>query len=206
MNQALPEASVGHPEPPPIAQEPRLDGRQVGMIAFLVSETAFFATLLLAYVIFLGPSATGPTPAEALSLPLVIATTICLLSSSFTIHRAEQELHRGHPGQFQAWWTATIILGAFFLLGTAYEWYELIWHHQLTMSRNLFGTTFFTLVGFHAAHVTVGLGLLILMLGLVRSGRIVGPAPIGVQLVSWYWHFVDCVWVVVFGIVYLFGR
>jgi len=103
-------------------------------------------------------------------------------------------------------WTLTIVLGTLFLLGTGYEWYELIVHHHLTLSRNLFGTTFFTLVGFHAAHVTVGLLLLILLLGLFQRGLIVGRGLIGLQMVSWYWHFVDGVWVVVFVVVYGIGR
>ena len=84
-----------------------------------------------------------------LSLPLVIGTTICLLSSSVTIHLAERRLRSGAQRTFLLWWLATIVLGMLFLAGTAYEWHDLITHDGLTISRNLFGTTYYTLVGFH---------------------------------------------------------
>ena len=178
-----------------------LDARQWGMVAFLVSEVAFFSTLIVVYLTFLGRDTVGPTPREALSLPLVILTTICLLSSSGTIHRAEKFLAVGDLPGFRRWWAATIGLGFAFLVGTGYEWYDLITRDGLTISRNLFGTTFYTLVGFHGLHVTVGLVTMLVVL-LLRPG----PDRRGVELVSWYWHFVDAVWVVVFSVVYLFGR
>ena len=175
------------------------------MIVFFVSEAAFFSTLLMAYVIYMGHSLTEPTPA-VLSLPLAIVNTICLLASSVTIHLAEKSLRSGNTAAFQGLWGLTTLLGVAFLAGTGYEWYELIVDHQLTISRNLFGTTYYTLVGFHAAHVTVGVFLLVLMLGLYQRQRFTGPNPIAIELVSWYWHFVDGVWVVVFTVVYLIGR
>ncbi len=92
------------------------------------------------------------------------------------------------------------------MLGTIIEWRELIQVHGLTIGRNLFGTTYYTLVGFHGLHVTVGVIAMLVVLALA-IGRRVNPANrVGVQLVSWYWHFVDAVWVVVFTVVYLFGR
>ena len=115
------------------------------MISFLASEAAFFATLIVTYVIFLGKDEVGPTPSEALSLPLVLCTTFLLLSSSVTIHFAERKLRAGDQASFRLLWTATIMLGVAFLLGTAYEWRELITRHHLTISRNLFGTTYYTL-------------------------------------------------------------
>ena len=193
------------PTPPPVAAEARPDGHKVGMIVFFVSEVAFFSTLLMAYIIYMGQSGVPPTPAEVLSLPLVIGTTICLLSSSLTIHLAEKALRASNRTGFALGWTLTIILGALFLAGTGKEWFDLITVHHLTISRNLFGTTFYTLVGFHALHVTVGLLLLMLMLSLFLRGR-VGEKSLGIELVSWYWHFVDGVWVVVFTVVYVLGR
>ena len=176
------------------------DAARWGMVAFLVSEAALFSTLIVVYLTFLGKDAVGPSPHEALSLPLVIGTTICLLSSSATIHRAEGRMRRGDIPGFRRWWAATIGLGLAFLMGTGYEWFELIARHGLTIDRNLFGSTFYTLVGFHGLHVTAGLvGLLVVFLvGPIRRGA--------VELVSWYWHFVDGVWVVVFSVVYLYGR
>jgi cytochrome c oxidase subunit 3/cytochrome o ubiquinol oxidase subunit 3 len=107
--------------------------------------------------------------------------------------------------EFRKWWAATIGLGLLFLLGTGYEWFELITEHQLTIDRNLFGSTFYTLVGFHGLHVTIGLVVMTLVF-LLRLGPARRTSDEDVELVSWYWHFVDAVWVVVFSVVYLFGR
>jgi cytochrome c oxidase subunit 3/cytochrome o ubiquinol oxidase subunit 3 len=128
-----------------------------------------------------------------------------LLSSSATIHFAERALRRRGEGGFRLWWTATIMLGIVFLAGTAYEWRDLI-AHGLTMQRNLFGTTYYTLVGFHGAHVTAGVIAMLIMLALALRGQVTAANPHGVELVSWYWHFVDGVWIVVFTVVYLVGR
>lgn len=175
---------------------------KVGMVAFLVSEVAFFSTLIVAYLSYLGKDTIKPTPAEALALPLVIGTTICLLSSSGTIHLAE----RGRSQKaFLIWWSLTIALGVIFLLGTAYEWQELISRHHLTINRNLFGTTYYTLVGFHALHVTGGVVAMLIVLALALRGAVT-PHAMGVTMVAWYWHFVDGVWVVVFTVVYVVGR
>lgn len=186
---------------PSAASELNLSPGQWGMAAFLVSEGAFFSTLIMVYLTFLGRDVTGPTPREALSLPLVIGTTICLLLSSATIHRAEGRLWGGDTAGFRRWWSATIALGFVFLVGTGYEWFHLITRHGLTIGRNLFGSTFYTLVGFHGVHVTAGLVAMVVVLSLRP-----GPDRRGVELVSWYWHFVDAVWVIVFSVVYLHGR
>ena len=206
MNEMAPTHVLTFPTPPPVPVEAPPDARKVGMVTFFVSEVAFFSTLIMTYVIYLGDSLASPTPAEALSLPLVIGTTLCLLSSSLTIHLAEKALRASNRTGFALFWTLTIILGCLFIAGTGYEWFDLITKHHLTISRNLFGTTFFTLVGFHGLHVSVGLVLLIVMLVLVMRNRINPPESMGIELVSWYWHFVDVVWVVVFLVVYVFGR
>jgi cytochrome c oxidase subunit 3/cytochrome o ubiquinol oxidase subunit 3 len=191
------------------------------MISFLLSEVAFFGTLIVTYIAFMGQDTVGPTPA-VLSLPLVIGTTICLLSSSGTVHMAERALRQAEggsregesgdgaphraPAAFLLWWAATIALGVVFLLGTAYEWYGLIVKDHLTIGRNLFGTTYYTLVGFHAAHVTVGVIVMIVVLSLALGREVTAKNAVGVELTSWYWHFVDGVWVVVFTVVYLISR
>src|SRR4051812_47539254 len=150
--------------PPPIVPERTLSPGQWGMLSFLVSEVAIFGTLIVTYLFYLGKDVVGPTPAEALSLPLVLCTTACLLASSVTIHQAERFLERGDQGGFIRWWAATIALGVVFLLGTTYEWHELIHKHGLTISRNLFGTTYYALVGLHALHVTGGVAVLLIVL------------------------------------------
>lgn len=176
---------------------------ECGMLVFLLSEVAFFSSLIVAYITFMGQDRGGPTPREALSLPLVIGTTLCLLSSSVTVHIAARQ--NGRNG-FIAWWSLTILLGVVFLGGTAYEWRELIETHHLTISRNMFGTTYYTLVGFHALHVTLGVVAMAVVLGLVARRKLSVEHETAVELVSWYWHFVDVVWIVVFVVVYLIGR
>jgi cytochrome c oxidase subunit 3/cytochrome o ubiquinol oxidase subunit 3 len=192
--------------PPPIPVERNLSPAQWGMIAFLVSEVAFFSTLIVTYVAFMGADTVGPTPAEALSLPLVIGTTICLVTSSFVIHAAEMALARGRGGMFRALWMATIALGVAFLAGTAVEWHELVFEKNLTISRNLFGTTYYTLVGFHALHVTGGVVAMLVVFIVTWRRAISSAVGAGVELVGWYWHFVDAVWIVVFLVVYVASR
>ena len=194
------------PAPPAVAPERTLSPGQWGVVSFLVSEVALFGTLIVTYVYYLGKDVVGPTPAEALSLGLVLCTTAFLLSSSATAHLAEKALRRGGQGGFIGWWAATIGLGVLFLLGTGYEWYGLISRHHLTISRNLFGTTYYTLVGLHALHVTGGVTIMLIVLGLALRRRVTTANRAAVGLVSWYWHFVDGVWVVVFTVVYLLGR
>jgi cytochrome c oxidase subunit 3/cytochrome o ubiquinol oxidase subunit 3 len=193
------------PLPPAVRPERTLSPGQWGMLSFLVSEVAIFTTLIVTYLFYVGKDVAGPTPADVLKLPLVLCTTACLLASSATIHLAERTLERGNQGGFLLFWAATIVLGVLFLLGTAYEWYGLI-HHGLTISRNLFGTTYYSLVGLHALHVTGGVTIMLIVLGLALARQVTNANRTGVGLISWYWHFVDGVWIVVFTVVYLVGR
>jgi cytochrome c oxidase subunit 3 len=177
---------------------------KVGMACLIIAESAIFTIFVVAYLYYLGKSLTGPTPREVLQTPIFY--TICLLSSSLTIHFAGKFVERGRRIAFLALWLLTLILGALFLYGTAQEWHRLIYEHGLTISTNLFGTTYYSLVGLHAFHVTAGLTMLTIVLLFGLAGR-VGPeqsARIGV--LSLYWHFVDAVWVVVFTVVYVLGR
>lgn len=191
------------PSPPAIVPERSLTPAQWGILSFLASEVSLFGTLIVVYGVYRGADQEGPTPA-VLSLPLVMATTCGLLASSITVHQAVRS--SAERSTFLRWWSATILLGLVFLAGTAWEWRELIVVHGLTPSRNLFGTTYYTLVGFHALHLTGGVVAMLTVLGLVL-GRAMAPAQrSGVELISWYWHFVDVVWVVVFSVVYLAGR
>src|SRR5262249_36715272 len=145
---------------------------QWGMVSFLVSEVAIFSTLIVTYLFYLGKDVVGPTPAVALSLSLVLFTTACLLASSGTVHLAERTLGRGNQAGFIRWWLATIVLGGIFLTGTAFEWHGLIYHYGLTISRNLFGTTYYTLVGLHALHVTGGVIVMAIVLGLALRRQV----------------------------------
>lgn len=194
------------PIPPPIAPEKTLTAAQWGMASFLLSEVAFFGTLIVTYIAFMGRDVVGPTPAEALSLPLVLAMTCCLLASSVLVHGAEDALARGRQRKFCLLLGGAIVLGVLFLIGTAVEWRGLIDEHHLTIGRNLFGTTYYTLVGFHGVHVTVGLIAMLILLGLAIGREVDARHRTGVELVAWYWHFVDAVWIVVFLVVYIASR
>jgi cytochrome c oxidase subunit 3/cytochrome o ubiquinol oxidase subunit 3 len=204
----LPAAAPGAalPQPPPVRPEKTLAPQQWGVLAFLLSEVAFFSTLVIAYIVFMGQDVVGPTPGEALSLKLAILSSVFLLSSSGTIHLAEGALRRGHPAVFRGWWALTITLGVAFLAATAHEWRELIYTHGLTIGRNLFGTTYYTLVGFHALHVTLGVLAMAIVLGLALRGAVSEKNALGAELTAWYWHFVDGVWIVVFTVVYVISR
>ncbi len=150
-----------------------------------------------------GEESHGPTPREVLEPPIFY--TICLLSSSLTIHFAAKSLQRDHRRLFLGFWLLTIALGGSFLYGTAQEWHRLIYDHGLTISTNLFGTTYYSLVGLHAFHVTAGLAMLLTVAVLGLCAR-VGVSRSGhIEVLSMYWHFVDAVWVVVFSVVYVLG-
>ena len=175
----------------------------VGMASFIIAEAAIFTIFVVAYLFYLGKSLAGPTPREFLEVP--VFSTICLLSSSVTIHLAAKRLERNESNTFLALWLITIALGATFMYGTAQEWHRLIYEHGLTISTNLFGTTYYSLVGLHAFHVTLGLVMLTTMLLLsVATGARTQSAR--VDVLSLYWHFVDVVWIVVFTVVYIIGR
>ena len=176
----------------------------VAMLALIVAEIAIFGIFVVAYIYYIGKSLTGPYPRQVLDLP--IFNTVCLLSSSFTIWIAERALKRGAMGAFSLWWALTVILGAIFLGGTGLEWHKLIYHDGLTVSTNLFGTTFYSLVGLHASHVIIGLTMLSIVLIFALTGKLKSEHSRQLEVLSLYWHFVDGVWVVVFTVVYIIGR
>ncbi len=177
---------------------------RVGMACMILTESALFTIFVVAYLYYIGKSLNGPYPRDVLDLPVL--ATIALLSSSISITLAVRALRGGQMAPFNLWWVVTIALGAFFLGATAVEWNGLIYRHNLTIWTNLFGTTYYTLVGFHAGHVTVGLILLGLTLLFSARGAVRQTHAERVEVLSWYWHFVDAVWVVVFTTVYVIGR
>jgi cytochrome c oxidase subunit 3/cytochrome o ubiquinol oxidase subunit 3 len=180
------------------------DKGKVGMICLIVAEAAIFIIFVLAYIFYLGKSLSGPTPAEVLKLPIL--GTVCLLSSSLTVHFAVTALERNAARLSSLWLALTVLLGGIFLADTAVEWHELIYEHGLTIRTNLFGTTFYSLVGLHASHVVVGLAMLSLALLFGAAGKLNSSHAHRLDVLSYYWHFVDAVWVVVFLVVYVLGR
>ena len=178
--------------------------RRVGMTALIVGESAIFTIFVVAYVFYMGKSVAGPTPAQVLEIPIL--ATICLLSSSATIWRAEKAIEDDRIASFKVWLGATIALAVVFLANTAIEWKKLIYQDGLTISANLFGTTFYSLVGLHATHVVVGLFLLTSVFIFSMFGWVDSRQSERFGVIALYWHFVDAVWIVVFTVVYLIGR
>jgi cytochrome c oxidase subunit 3 len=176
----------------------------VGMACLIIAESAIFLIFVVAYIYYIGRSLSGPVPAQVLELPIL--GTVCLLSSSITVHSAVSALRKANLRGCTAWLAATVLLGAVFLMSTAREWYHLIHDVGLTIRTNLFGTTFYSLVGLHATHVVIGLIMLTITLALALSGRVKETHAERVEVLSIYWHFVDGVWVVVFLVVYVLGR
>jgi cytochrome c oxidase subunit 3/cytochrome o ubiquinol oxidase subunit 3 len=177
---------------------------KIGMACLIIAESAIFTIFVVAYLFYVGKSLTGPTPREVLETPIFY--TICLLSSSLTIHFAGKLLERGKRGAFLSLWLLTIVLGGLFMYGTGREWHRLIYEHGLTISTNLFGTTYYSLVGLHAFHVTAGLVMLSIVLLFGLANRVGTEQSARVEVLSLYWHFVDAVWVIVFTVVYVLGR
>ena len=177
---------------------------RAGMVGLIITESAFFAIFVVAYLYYVGKSTSGPTPAAVLHTPIL--ASIVLLSSSWTIVLAMRALRADATGRFARWWLVTFLLGGTFLVLTAREWARLIGHDGLTIATNLFGTTFYTLVGLHALHVTVGLTLIALVFVLTLRGHVDVRYAERTEMLSWYWHFVDGVWVIVFLTVYVVGR
>ena len=177
---------------------------RVAMFGLIAAEAAIFTIFVVAYLFYVGKSLTGPLPKDVLSVPIFY--TICLLSSSLTIHLAAKSLRQGSVLRFGILWLATIGLGAAFLYGTATEWHRLIYHDGLTISTNLFGTTYYSLVGLHGFHVVVGLVALSMVMVFTFLGNVRPEHAERVDVLSLYWHFVDTVWIVVFTVVYVIGR
>ena len=192
----------------PITQTPRSwvlpDRGKVGMAALIIGESAIFTIFVVAYLFYTGKSLAGPTPGQVLETPVFY--TICLLSSSITVHLAAKFLERGKQVAFLSLWLLTLALGGLFLFGTGREWHRLIYEKGLTISTNLFGTTYYSLVGLHAFHVTAGLIMLLIVLIFGLAGRVIRDDSGRVGILAMYWHFVDAVWVVVFTVVYILGR
>jgi cytochrome c oxidase subunit 3 len=194
--------AIPMPRPTPSWTLPRRG--PVGILLFILAESALFSVFVAAYLYYIGHSLTGPTPREVLHFPVLM--TVCLLSSSLTVHLAVRALRNGSTTRFLGFWLATILLGAAFLAGTAREWHELIVVHHVTIRTNLFGSTYYALVGLHASHVIAGMLMLLTVALFGLTGRLRPTHAERVDVISIYWHFVDVVWIVVVTVVYIIGR
>lgn len=191
--------SQNHAEPPPSLG---IENQKLAIWTLLGSETVFFSALIITYLVLRGRSISGPLPEEVLNIPLTAINTFILICSSLTMVTALAAIQRGDIPKLKIWLGATILLGTTFLAGQTYEFIQLA-NEGLSLSVNLFGASFFTLTGFHGAHVLVGMIWMVFVLARAFKGGITQSKHESVELVGLYWHFVDLAWIIIFTVVYL---
>ena len=197
-----PETPASYATPPAPPEPWRLPAhRRVGVLFLILTEAALFTIFVIAYLFYIGKSLNPPYPHQVLEFPYF--GTVALLASSITVVIAEKALARNALGKFHLWLGITIALGLGFIGYTAKEWYRLIYHDGLIISTNVFGSTFYSLVGLHASHVLVGLALLTTCLIAGFRGKLGREHFPHFEAVSWYWHFVDAIWIIVVTVVYI---
>jgi heme/copper-type cytochrome/quinol oxidase subunit 3 len=179
-----------------------LSSWKVGFWTFIGSECLFFGTLIATYLVYKGASIQGPYPDEVLDIPLTTISTFVLLMSSLAMVLALDGVQRGSRKLALTWLGAVIVLGALFLGFQAYEFTHFV-HEGLTIPRNVFGSSFFVLTGFHGAHVTVGVIWMTTLFVLALRDRLPPAKALNVEIAGLYWHFVDIVWIVIFVLIYL---
>jgi len=196
LNEPIAEAPGGEPT------SFNIDNRKLGTWVFLGSEAVFFSSLIVSYVVMSGHSTSGPTPHEALSIPLVSINTFVLICSSVTMVTALSVIRRGNERAARRYLIATALLGLLFLTGQAIE-FTLLYRDGVTLSSSLFGASFFTLTGFHGAHVSIGVIWICFVLARAFAGGLTKDNHMALEMVGLYWHFVDIIWIIIFTVVYL---
>ena len=206
---------TAHAMHPPTATG--LDTRKLAIWTFIGSECLFFATLISNYLVYKGKSLVGPLPHEVsqcmldgkmttcepiFEIPLVTFGTAVLLFSSFFVVLALNGAQKGNRKQLIGWLSATVVCGLFFIGMQVYE-FRHFYHKGLGYTTNLFGSSFYTLTGFHGTHVTIGVIWLATMLVLAIRGKVPPEKSLNLEMAALYWHFVDVVWIVIFPVVYL---
>ena len=192
---------MGH-APAALETSTGLDNRKLLMWLFLASECLLFGSLIGAYLLYRGQSVVGPYPEDLFDIPFTSVSAFVLLMSSVTMVLALAAIQRGDQKGLRIWLLGTALLGLLFLSGQAFEFTEFN-REGLSLSSNLFGTTFYVLTGFYGAHVTVGVLILLSLLVMSFRGRLTQRQSLNVELAGLYWHFVDVVWIVIFTLVYL---
>jgi heme/copper-type cytochrome/quinol oxidase subunit 3 len=179
-----------------------IDNRKLGFWLFLSSESVFFASLIVAYLVYHGKNGSGPSPHELFNIPLTSVSTFVLLMSSLAMVLGVNAAQTGDAKRSMRWVAATAAMGAIFLGFQAYEFTH-FFHEGLSLSSSLFGTTFYVLTGFHGAHVAVGVIWMLSLLFYGRKGGLGADKAGEVEVAGLYWHFVDVVWIVLFTVLYL---
>jgi heme/copper-type cytochrome/quinol oxidase subunit 3 len=179
-----------------------LDSRKLAMWGFLASDCMFFGTLIATYLVYKNRSLDGPLPRETFDVPYTSVSAFVLLLSSLTMVLALAAIQKGDERRMRIWLTSTALLGCVFLGGQFYEFNSFV-RDGLTLNRNLFGSTFFTLTGFHGTHVAIGVFWLGSLVVHSLRGRLHQEHSLMVEIAGLYWHFVDIVWILIFTLVYL---
>jgi cytochrome c oxidase subunit 3/cytochrome o ubiquinol oxidase subunit 3 len=179
-----------------------LDNVKLGMWAFLGSECLFFGALISTYMLYRTHTNGGPTPVEVYDIPFTSVSSFVLLMSSLTMVLALSSIQRGDHDKTRIWLLATALLGSMFIGGQIYEFTTFL-HEGMGMTVSPFSSAFFVLTGFHGAHVTVGIVMLLTLFTMSMTGRLPTESSRTVEMVGLYWHFVDIVWIVIFTLVYL---
>ena len=179
-----------------------LDNTKLAMWAFLGSECLFFGSLISTYLLYRNRVLSGPTPHEIYDIPYTSVSSFVLLMSSLTMVLALAAIQRGDHRGLRVWLIATAFLGLSFIGGQVYEFTTFV-EEGLTLSTSPFSSAFFMLTGFHGAHVTVGILMLLSLYGLSLSGKIQQEDSLKVEMIGLYWHFVDIVWIIIFTLIYL---
>ena len=195
-----PGTSIAHDAP--LETTTGLDHRKLLMWVFLASDCLFFGSLIATYLLYRGKSLVGPYPPEVFNIPYTSVSAFVLLMSSLTMVLALAAIQRGDQRGLKIWLLATALLGAVFLGGQYFEFTTFV-HQGLSLTTNLFGTTFFVLTGFHGAHVAVGVIILLSFYVVAMRGRLSPKQHLNIELAGLYWHFVDVVWIVIFTVIYL---
>lgn len=195
------QAVAEHAEPGAHYTSTGLDNRKVAMWAFLGSECLLFGALISSYLLYRGRGA-GTKPVDVYDIPYTSVSSFVLLMSSLTMVLALAALQRRDERQTRVWLTATALLGMTFVGGQVYEFTVFV-HEGLSLTANPASSAFFVLTGFHGTHVTLGIIMLLSLVGLSLVGKLGPQKTLQVELVGLYWHFVDIVWVVIFTVVYL---
>ena len=192
-----------HHEPP--HEGTGIENRKLMMWLFLASDCMFFGSLIATYMIYRNRTVelgTGPFPHELIDIPFTSVSAAVLLMSSLTMVLSLGSLQKGHVRNSRIWLAATAILGLTFLGGQFFEFTE--FHHEgLTLQGNIFGSSFFTLTGFHGLHVGLGVLWLLALLFVSLRGGLKAENAMTLEIAGLYWHFVDIVWIVIFTLVYL---
>jgi heme/copper-type cytochrome/quinol oxidase subunit 3 len=191
-------APAGHHPPATLG----IDNRKLLMWLFLASDCMFFGSLIGTFLVYRGRSLQGPAPIDIFDIPYTSVSAFVLLMSSLTMVLALAAIQRGDQPRLRIWLITTALLGTVFIGGQYYE-FATFYHEGLTITHSLFGSSFFTLTGFHGAHVSIGIFWLLYLAFASWTGRLNSEQPLFVEIAGLYWHFVDIVWVVIFTVVYL---